>query len=212
MFIPSVCLSVYLSCLKPKFGQHFCLHLRSPRSGSALKNYVRPHVQCLFYIWAYLYSRKDWVLFSIFVPRRIRWNGDPGTSSLLLLEEVNRHLIHPNKISDSKRLPNIRSPRIQFEGSCSLKSEMSQDDVPWLRSDARGDVEPLNKLQSGIETNERPKEREGKAKIIYWILKITTMSLCLLMAATSVIGLRKLIMQHQELESGSPFTYLISLI
>ena len=93
-----------------------------------------------------------------------------------------------------------------------MKSEMSQDDVPWLRSDARGDVEPLNKLQSGIETNERPKEREGKAKIIYWILKITTMSLCLLMAATSVIGLRKFIVLHQELELGLPFTYLISLI
>lgn len=86
----------------------------------------------------------------------------------------------------------MKSTLIQLEASRSGVLEMSQDDVPWLRSDARGDVEPLNKLQSGIETNERPKEREGKVKIIYWALKFITMSLCLLMAATSIIGLRKL--------------------
>lgn len=75
---------------------------------------------------------------------------------------------------------------------------MSQDDVPWLRSDAKGDIEPLNKMESGTETQERPKEREGKAKIVYWTLKVITMSLCLLMAATSVVGLRKFFTYHQE--------------
>ena len=69
---------------------------------------------------------------------------------------------------------------------------MSQDDVPWLRSDAKSDVEPLNKLESGTGAEDGPRERVGKAKIIYWSLKVVTMGLCLLMAATSVIGLCKL--------------------
>lgn len=53
------------------------------------------------------------------------------------------------------------------------------------------DEESLEKTQSGEEISGPPREREGKAKIIYWALKIVTMSLCLLMAATSVIGLSK---------------------
>ena len=70
---------------------------------------------------------------------------------------------------------------------------MSQDAVPdWLRSDGKGDAEPLNKLESGVEVVEVPKDREGKAKIIYWGRKAVTMSLCLLMAATALIGLSKL--------------------
>ena len=73
---------------------------------------------------------------------------------------------------------------------------MSQDAVPdWLRSDGKGDAEPLNKVESGGETSEVPKERVGKAKIIYWFLKAVTMSLCVLMAATSLIGLSKLILE-----------------
>lgn len=72
---------------------------------------------------------------------------------------------------------------------------MSDDAVPdWLRSNGKGDAEPLNNLESGGEVVEVAKERVGKAKIIYWGLKAVTMSLCLLMAATALIGLSKFTM------------------
>jgi hypothetical protein len=63
---------------------------------------------------------------------------------------------------------------------------MSEETTPeWLRSEKSDGLEPL-KASGEVEA---PTVREGKAKIIYWSLKIVTMSLCLLMAATALLGL-----------------------
>jgi hypothetical protein len=61
----------------------------------------------------------------------------------------------------------------------------------WLSEEAGGDAnQPLK--SSDVSSNNSPvrtPEQEQKAKILYWGLKIGTMSLSLLMAATACIGL-----------------------
>lgn len=61
----------------------------------------------------------------------------------------------------------------------------------WLSEEAGGDAnQPLK--SSDISSNSSPvrtPEQEQKAKILYWGLKIGTMALSLLMAATACIGL-----------------------
>jgi len=63
---------------------------------------------------------------------------------------------------------------------------------PWLREDVDV-VQPLNNSSSG----NRPAEGSGavdserKSKVVYWILKLTTMFLCALIVATAVIGIGK---------------------
>lgn len=65
-------------------------------------------------------------------------------------------------------------------------------DVPdWLRNDSNGvkdDFQPLSQTE-GEEVAGNHLVREGKNKIVYWSLKVVTMGLCLLMAATSFVGL-----------------------
>lgn len=83
---------------------------------------------------------------------------------------------------------------------------MSQEAVPdWLRNDAKGDAEPLNTMESRSEVSEAPKNREGKAKLIFWFRKFVTMGLCLLMASTALIGLSKL--QNVNLRCKLPCLY-----
>jgi hypothetical protein len=91
-------------------------------------------------------------------------------------------------LSESNRFGKVD---IDFFKETTLK--MSQEAVPdWLRNDAKGDAEPLNTMESRSEVLEAPKNREGKAKLIFWFRKFVTMGLCLLMASTALIGLSKL--------------------
>jgi len=62
---------------------------------------------------------------------------------------------------------------------------------PWLREDL--DVaQPLKESSAARPHGEGQSDVDRKSKVIYWILKITTMFLCVLIAATAVIGIGKL--------------------
>lgn len=63
---------------------------------------------------------------------------------------------------------------------------------PWLRDDGMEDGAPLNSpvhqptaAVSGMQIG----SSDRRGKFIYWLLKVVTMSLCVLMAVTAVIGI-----------------------
>eukprot|EP01032_Pedospumella_encystans_P020465 gene20465-23245_t len=59
---------------------------------------------------------------------------------------------------------------------------------PWLREDL--DVaQPLKESSAARPNGVGQSDVDRKSKVIYWILKITTMFLCVLIAATAVIGI-----------------------
>jgi hypothetical protein len=66
----------------------------------------------------------------------------------------------------------------------------SVENPPWLHSE---DVQPLNNSPaSSVQGSTTHNEVVSKSPLVYWCLKITTMTLCTLMAATAIIGIGKL--------------------
>ena len=67
---------------------------------------------------------------------------------------------------------------------------MASTTPPWLREEHEV-AQPLKNLSSHGETAHRPISNEKKSRVIYWILKIITMCLCVLIIITAIIGIRK---------------------
>jgi hypothetical protein len=66
---------------------------------------------------------------------------------------------------------------------------------PWLREEA-DDVQPLNNNGSNMQKqqqNTSGSTDERKTKVVYWLLKFVTMFLCVLIAATAVIGIGRIL-------------------
>lgn len=64
---------------------------------------------------------------------------------------------------------------------------------PWLRDDNLEDVQPLNtNSQPNPSTDSIPfSDNEGQMKLVHWVIKIVIMFLCILMAATAIVGVGK---------------------
>lgn len=89
-------------------------------------------------------------------------------------------------------LPAVESFPIQCK-SCSDSLEMMSNPQsatpPWLREDLEV-AQPL-KEPTGNRSDPSSKaiSNERKSKVVYWMLKIVTMCLCVLISATAVIGI-----------------------
>lgn len=62
---------------------------------------------------------------------------------------------------------------------------------PWLREDLEV-AQPLKEPTGNRKSNEPSStamSNERKSKVVYWMLKIVTMCLCVLISATAVIGI-----------------------
>ncbi len=68
---------------------------------------------------------------------------------------------------------------------------MSQNvNPPWLREES---FEPLHTAENGLDAKVSTPTNSGmdlrRTQMIFWVMKIITMLLCFLMAATAVIGI-----------------------
>lgn len=59
---------------------------------------------------------------------------------------------------------------------------------PWLREDAEV-AQPLKESTGPRTASDSAISLEQKSKVVYWMLKFVTMALCVLIAATAVIGI-----------------------
>eukprot|EP00428_Durinskia_dybowskii_P061360 CAMPEP_0170369832 /NCGR_PEP_ID=MMETSP0117_2-20130122/8193_1 /TAXON_ID=400756 /ORGANISM="Durinskia baltica, Strain CSIRO CS-38" /LENGTH=175 /DNA_ID=CAMNT_0010624577 /DNA_START=71 /DNA_END=598 /DNA_ORIENTATION=+ len=66
---------------------------------------------------------------------------------------------------------------------------MASTTPPWLREEHEV-AQPLKNVSSHGETAHRPISNEKKSRVIYWILKIITMCLCVLIIITAIIGIQ----------------------
>jgi hypothetical protein len=62
---------------------------------------------------------------------------------------------------------------------------------PWLREE-HDVAQPLKEPVTNRGESGRQVVDERKSKVVYWMLKIVTMCLCVLIMLTAVIGIRKI--------------------
>lgn len=74
-----------------------------------------------------------------------------------------------------------------------MMSNPQSSTPPWLREE-HDVAQPLKNptASSGKMENVRPTTNAKRSRVVYWMLKIVTMCLCVLLTITAVVGIRKL--------------------